>query len=656
MEQKHGKARQDETGRRMTPSQTGDNMMTSPALPSAKMRGDRVARFNLLAATALLMCTSILLVLFQFYTLRGALERNLAIHAAMLATPVAEAMRRGDRLAVEQLLAPLAAAPAIEQALAYSTDGQPFARFARSGSDSAPAAPLHGMHVAWRDGHATLLARLPGGAALLLRAGLAPLYRSLLQSAAWTALVGLLAFCVAVLMVRRTRRAAQQAENHLHYLAHVDPVTELPNRHEFNEAMAYALARADRQDSSVGLLLLDLDNFKIVNDTLGHHCGDHLLKLVAQRLVAVLRTTDVICRIGGDEFVVIVDPADEASELVCVARKILAVLAEPFALDGHQLHISASIGISLYPFDARDVATLTRNADTAMYHAKHQGKNRYAVFKAEMELRAQRRLRMEANLRRALHDEELYLHYQPQIDLRSGRIVGVEALLRWNCREMGVMNPAEFIPVAEESGVIVELGRWVLHTACRQAATWNKAGLLDSLEHVAVNLSASQVREPGLMDDIRAILHETQLPRGLLELEITEGVMMEDVPANVELMRRLQETGIHLSIDDFGTGYSSMSYLKRLPIDQLKIDRSFVHDLPGEGEAIVTAIIAMAHSLKLKVVAEGVETLRQVEFLRSAGCDNVQGFFFARPMTAAQLTALLLERRDWSSRTTVLQA
>ncbi|WP_308921794.1 EAL domain-containing protein [Janthinobacterium sp. J1-1] len=626
-------------------------MMASPSLPSAKMRGDRVARFNLLAAAALMMVTGAMLVLFQFHALQGALLRSLQVHAAMLATPVADALRRQDRLAAEQLLAPLAEVPAIEQALVYTPYGLPFARFARSGSAIAPAVPVHGMHFAWSDGNATLLARLPGGGALLLRSSLAPLYRSLMQSATFTVLVSLFAFCVAVLMVRRTRRAAQQAENHLHYLAHVDSVTELPNRHEFNEAMAYALARADRQDSSVGLLLLDLDNFKIVNDTLGHHCGDHLLKLVARRLVAVLRITDVICRIGGDEFVVIVEPADDASEMASVARKILAMLAEPFALDGHQLHVSASIGVSLYPFDARDVATLTRNADTAMYHAKHQGKNRYAVFKADMELRAQRRLRVEANLRRALQDQELYLHYQPQIDLRSGRIVGVEALLRWNCREMGPMNPAEFIAVAEESGVIVELGRWVLHTACRQAATWCQAGLLDSLEHVAVNLSASQVREPGLMDDIRAILHETQLPRGLLELEITEGVMMDDVPANVELMRRLQETGIHLSIDDFGTGYSSMSYLKRLPIDQLKIDRSFVHDLPGEGEAIVTAIIAMAHSLKLKVVAEGVETPQQVEFLRRAGCDNVQGFYFARPMTAAQLTALLLERRDWSSRT-----
>ena len=626
-------------------------MMVPLMLPSVQLRGDRIARLNLLAAAAMLATASLLLILFQLFSLQASLQRELRIQADMLAPAAAQAMRQDDRLAAQQVLAPLAAAPHVRQALLYSPYGTPFARYARSASDAAPAAPRSGLQIDYLDGSAALLQNLPGGGALYLRASLAPLFGSLAQFAAFTLLVCLCAFGLTVLMVRRTRTAAQHAESHLHYLAHVDPVTQLPNRHEFNGALAYALARADRQDSSVGLLLLDLDNFKVVNDTLGHHCGDHLLKLVAERLVAILRGTDIICRIGGDEFVVIVEPADDASEMASVARKILAVLAAPFALEGHQLYVSASIGVSLYPFDAQDVATLTRNADTAMYHAKHQGKNRYAVFKAEMELRAQRRLRMEANLRRALQNEELYLHYQPQIDLRSGRIVGVEALVRWNCREMGQLSPSEFIPVAEESGIIVELGRWVLQSACRQAASWCKAGLLDSLEHVAVNLSACQARDPGLMDDIRAILHETQLPHGLLELEITEGVLMDNIHANVELMRRLQDTGIHLSIDDFGTGYSSMSYLKRLPIDQLKIDRSFVHDLPGEGEAIVTAIIAMAHSLHLKVVAEGVETLRQVEFLRTAGCDNVQGFFFARPMTAAQLTALLLERRDWSTRT-----
>ena len=626
-------------------------MMVPLMLPSVQLRGDRIARLNLLAAAAMLATASLLLILFQLFSLQASLQRELRIQADMLAPAAAQAMRQDDRLAAQQVLAPLAAAPHVRQALLYSPYGTPFARYARSASDAAPAAPRSGLQIDYLDGSAALLQNLPGGGALYLRASLAPLFGSLAQFAAFTLLVCLCAFGLTVLMVRRTRTAAQQAESHLHYLAHVDPVTQLPNRHEFNGALAYALARADRQDSSVGLLLLDLDNFKVVNDTLGHHCGDQLLKLVAERLVAILRGTDIICRIGGDEFVVIVEPADDASEMASVARKILAVLAPPFALEGHQLYVSASIGVSLYPFDAQDVATLTRNADTAMYHAKHQGKNRYAVFQAEMELRAQRRLRMEANLRRALQNEELYLHYQPQIDLRSGRIVGVEALIRWNCREMGQLSPAEFIPVAEESGIIVDLGRWVLQSACRQAALWCKAGLLDSLEHVAVNLSACQARDPGLMDDIRAILHETQLPHGLLELEITEGVLMDNIHANVELMRRLQDTGIHLSIDDFGTGYSSMSYLKRLPIDQLKIDRSFVHDLPGEGEAIVTAIIAMAHSLHLKVVAEGVETLQQVEFLRKAGCDNVQGFFFARPMTAAQLTALLLERRDWSTRT-----
>lgn len=626
-------------------------MMAPLMLPSAQLRGDRISRLNLLAAAAMLAGASLLLVLFQWFTLQAALQRDLRIQSDMLAPAAARALRQGDHLAAEQVLAPLAVAPHIRQALIYSPYGAPFARYARGGAEATPAAPRAGLHLDLPAGEVSLLTSLPGGGALLLRASLAPQYRSLAQFAAFTLLVSLCAFGLTVLMVRRTRIAAQHAENHLHYLAHVDPVTELPNRHEFNDALAYALARADRQDSSVGLLLLDLDNFKVVNDTLGHHCGDQLLKMVAGRLVAILRTTDIICRIGGDEFVVIVEPADDSSEMASVARKILAVLAEPFDLEGHQLYVSASIGVSLYPFDAHDVATLTRNADTAMYHAKHQGKNRYAVFQAEMEQRAQRRLRMEANLRRALQNEELYLHYQPQIDLRSGRIVGVEALIRWNCREMGQLSPAEFIPVAEESGIIVDLGRWVLQSACRQAAIWCKVGLLDSLEHVAVNLSACQARDPGLMDDIRAILHETQLPHGLLELEITEGVLMDNIHANVELMRRLQETGIHLSVDDFGTGYSSMSYLKRLPIDQLKIDRSFVHDLPGEGEAIVTAIIAMAHSLHLKVVAEGVETLQQVEFLRKAGCDNVQGFFFARPMTAAQLTALLLERRDWSTRT-----
>jgi diguanylate cyclase len=452
------------------------------------------------------------------------------------------------------------------------------------------------------------------------------------------------------MLVSSMRRAVRQAESHLHFLAHVDPVTELPNRHEFNERLAFALAKADRFETSVGLLLLDLDNFKVVNDTLGHDCGDVLLKLVAERLVATLRSNDVICRIGGDEFVIIVEPSDDASEVDGVARKILGALAAPFAVGGHQLHVSTSIGVSVYPRDAADARTLTRSADTAMYHAKNRGKNAFEVFQPAMEERAQKRLKLEANLRRALGEGELELYYQPQIDLRSGRVVGVEALSRWHCSELGAVSPAEFIPVAEESGIIVALGHWVLETACRQAARWRDAGLLDTIEHVAVNLSARQTRETGLLDEIAGILRATGLPASLLELEITEGVLMENIHANIDLLHRFQAAGIHLSIDDFGTGYSSMSYLKRFPIDQLKIDRSFIHDVPGDGEAIATAIIAMAHSLDLTVVAEGVETADQLEFLRRAGCDIMQGFYFARPMPAAELTKLLeLRRSGWEA-------
>lgn len=610
-----------------------------PASRSRLLVGSKLALHNLLTTGVILAVASSVLIGFQFYSLKSRLADDLHVQARLVADDATLALRSGDRNAGLRALEQLDVAPAIDGATLLAADGTPFAEYRRVAGNSGVA------HVSIKEPLGN------SGAALAIDAGNAGLLRNLGDFSAFTLGVALCSFGLTWIMVRRTRRAAQQAETRLHYLAHVDPVTGLPNRHEFNACLAYALARADRQDSSAGLLLLDLDNFKVVNDTLGHDCGDQLLRLVAGRLVGVLRAADTICRIGGDEFVVIVEPADDASELASVAGKILAALAAPFSLGTHQLYVSASIGVSMYPFDARDAQTLTRSADTAMYQAKKHGKNRYAVFQADMELRAQKRLRIEANLRRALAADQLQLHYQPQIDLRTGRIVGVEALMRWTCAELGAMSPAEFIPVAEESGVIIPLGRWVMQTACRQAAAWRKAGLLDSIKHVAVNLSACQTRDGALMEDIRAILDETGLPAGFLELEITESVLMENISANLELMRNIQETGIHLSIDDFGTGYSSMAYLKRFPIDQLKIDRSFVHDVPGDGEAIATAIIAMAHSLNLTVVAEGVETQQQVQFLRRAGCDNVQGYFFARPMTAAQLTAMLLERRDWSGRT-----
>jgi diguanylate cyclase (GGDEF)-like protein len=622
-----------------------------PAQP-VRMLGKKMALTNIMTASSALCVASVALIAFQFLTLRSEMVDDLRVQARIIGNNSSAALMFGDASAGEETLGGLAVSPTVVAAAIFDGHGVALAHYRRgkAGQLAAPGAALAGAGYEYHLDHVDVAEaiRVNGQQAglVLIRASFEQLYARLLAYAGLTLLVALGSLALAYGLVSSMRRAVRRAEAHLHFLAHVDPVTTLPNRHEFNERLEFALARAERHETAVGLLLLDLDNFKVVNDTLGHDSGDVLLKLVADKLVQTLRSSDVICRIGGDEFVVIVEPTDDAAEVDGVARKILAALAAPFEVDGHQLHMSASIGVSLYPRDARDARTLTRSADTAMYHAKSRGKNAFDVFQPEMALRAQKRMKIEANLRRALAKGQLQLHYQPQVDLRSGRVVGVEALLRWHCMELGQVSPAEFIPVAEETGIIVELGRWVLQSACRQAAAWRDLGLLDSIEHVAVNLSARQTRDAGLMDDIIDILRETRLPPRLLELEITEGVLMENVHANLDLLQRLQAAEIHLSIDDFGTGYSSMSYLKRFPIDQLKIDRSFVHDVPGDGEAIATAIIAMAHSLGLTVVAEGVETLGQLEFLRRAGCDIMQGFYFARPMPGEELTALLRRQQE----------
>ncbi|MFB9245693.1 putative bifunctional diguanylate cyclase/phosphodiesterase [Massilia antarctica] len=640
-------------------------MSARPAVMSApRLLGKKLALTTILTAAAALFVASLALIVFQFLSMRGVLADDLRVQAQIVGNNSSAALLFNDVKAGEETLAGLAVSPSVASASIFDARGALLAHYQR-GTGAQPGEPdaallaagyryaIDAVEVA----HVVRVNQQRVGV-VLIRATLDQLFARLLTYAGLTLAVALASLALAYALVSSMRRAVRRAEEHLHHLAHVDSVTALPNRHEYNERLAFALERADRAEGEVGLLLLDLDNFKVVNDTLGHDSGDLLLKLVAARLVQTLRGNDIICRIGGDEFVIIVEPREtdpgQPEEVAEVARKILAALAAPFEVEGHQLYASASIGVAVYPRDAGDARTLMRSADTAMYHAKARGKNGFEAFQPAMEQRAQKRLKLEANLRRALDLGELELHYQPQIDVRSGRVVGVEALARWHCRELGHVSPAEFIPVAEESGIIVALGGWVLRTACRQAAAWRDQGLLDSLVHVAVNLSARQTRDGALMDEIRAILDETALPASLLELEITEGVLMENVNANLDLLHGLQAAGIHLSIDDFGTGYSSMAYLKRFPIDQLKIDRSFVHDVPGDGEAIATAIIAMAHSLQLSVVAEGVETLAQLDFLRQAGCDIMQGYYFARPMPAAQITALLREKRSsWGERATI---
>ncbi|MFP4594345.1 EAL domain-containing protein [uncultured Ralstonia sp.] len=645
--------------------------MNSTFKPWRPRLGQSVVRANMAGAGAALTIAGVLLIAFQFVALHAALVRDVHVQARIIGANSVAALLFNDRKAAEDTLDALQAAPALRAAGVFTALRKPLAQYQRG--DAAPvqapdAAMLRDQDVST----ATTLEvaepivserRVIGY--VVIRSSLTELYMQLLGYAVLTVSVGIGAMGVAYLVIRRMRHAVLQAEAHLDYLAHTDSVTELPNRHAFNERLQDALKRAG-QTGVVGLLLLDLDNFKVVNDTLGHNNGDRLLRQVARRLNEVIEqanTRAVLCRIGGDEFAVIAElsrraaiATPEAVELAdMLANRILAALTAPFALDLHQIYVTASVGVSLYPSDAADVQSLTRNADTAMYYAKNRGKNAAACFTAEMDQQARRRLRVESDLRRALDRDELLLAYQPQIRLtaldRDGanilpaHVHGVEALVRWRHPEIGLIGPGEFIAVAEETGLIVPLGLWVLRTACRQAAQWMREGR--AALRVAVNLSPRQTRDPALVKNVLGVLEETGLPPHLLELEITESVLMEDIDANIRLLEALHAAGINLSIDDFGTGYSSLAYLQRFPIHKLKIDRSFVQRMPGDGEAIAGAVIAMAHSLRMQVVAEGVEDAEQLELLRAAGCDLGQGYLFSRPLQADQLASWL--RRQESS-------
>ncbi|WP_136419849.1 EAL domain-containing protein [Herbaspirillum sp. ST 5-3] len=610
-------------------------MSKLPSIGSPRI-GRWMTLANLATAATALLVASFLLILFQFLALRRTLIEDIGVQARIISENSTAALLFNDSQASTETLAILDASPAIQAAGIFNLEGKRLASYRRDGAEPVLAPPLSLVEAGheFRLDHVELARRIDidgrGIGYVVLRANLGQLYARLASYAGLTLMVALGSLAVAYLLVARMRRLVKSAEAHLHYLAHIDPVTGLPNRHAFNERLSSALAKVNQSGGSIGLLLLDLDNFKIVNDTLGHHSGDLLLKLVAQRLLECMRRGDVICRIGGDEFAVILDVAS-GSDSTSVAEKILVTLAPPFDVDVHEIYVTASIGISMFPEDAGDLETLTRNADTAMYQAKGKGKNACEKFHPELDQRVQKRLSLETKLRKALERGELALYYQPQIRLSDGKLVGLEALLRWQHPELGMVSPNEFIPVAEDSGLIVPIGRWTLRAACRQVAAWREAGL--GAIQVSVNLSARQTKDPLLMHDILAALRENEVSPNQLELEITETVLMENVHANVDLLNRLQTAGIRLSIDDFGTGYSSMAYLKRFPIDQVKIDRTFVHGIPGDrdDEAITSAIIAMAHGLGLSVVAEGVETGLQLEFLRKAGCDIMQGYYFSEP-------------------------
>jgi diguanylate cyclase (GGDEF)-like protein/PAS domain S-box-containing protein len=437
-----------------------------------------------------------------------------------------------------------------------------------------------------------------------------------------------------------------RTQERLDYLAHHDPLTNLPNRTLFMDRLQQAMARARRHRRMVAVLFLDLDRFKVINDTLGHDVGDRLLQAMAHRLRHSVREGDTIARLGGDECAVLVEDASAVSDIPAVASKILNTLARPFTLDNHELFVTTSIGVSLFPEDGEDAHTLLKHADVAMYRAKEKGRNTYQFFTADMNARAHERLHLETGLRRALERNEFVVHYQPQVEIGTGRVISVEALLRWQHPQLGLISPMEFIPLLEETGLINPVGEWVLHQACTQARAWLDTGFHGI--RVAINLSAHQLMQHDMVDTVKKALTDTGLGNGnsCLELEITESLLMDNVEATTDKLRQFNTMGVNLSIDDFGTGYSSLAYLKRFPIHTLKIDRTFVRDIAEDPDdaAIVTAVIAMAHKLKLKVIAEGVETDGQLAFLRQYGCDAMQGYLISRPLPADELTVLLREK------------
>ena len=423
-----------------------------------------------------------------------------------------------------------------------------------------------------------------------------------------------------------------EAEKNIHFLAYYDVLTGLPNRTLLRDRLGQLMAVAHRDQQQFALLFMDLDRFKYINDSMGHSVGDRLLQAVALRIQAHVREEDTVARIGGDEFIVLLRETGESGAAV-VAAKLLEALSTPYDLDGQVISTLGSIGISIYPDHAQDADTLIKNADMAMYRAKEEGRNNFQFFRPEMNFRVDLLFSMEKDLRLALERNEFFLHYQPQADLTTGKLRGIEALIRWNHPVKGAVSPAEFITVAEETGQIIAIGEWVLRTACAQLVQWQKAGLQDFT--LSVNLSIRQLRQPTLGELVRKVLAEYGLEPGYLELEITEGIMMGDNKIALNFLSEMDELGVKLSIDDFGTGFSSLNYLKKLPVHKLKIDQSFVRDIETDESdaAIIRSIIALGHRLNLRVIAEGVETQEQLDFLRIRGCDEIQGYFYSRPLS-----------------------
>ena len=597
-------------------------------------------RIDLVVTAAALLLAGIVLIVAEFVILRSSLLGELNVQMRIIGDNSGAALMFNDHAAADEILGTLQASPSVDVAILYTPQGKDFASYRRQGIETSTISPLVAKSKRVTLTHVEYIRNvevegIPVGK-LFMRANMRQLYIQLLWYVGTTVLVVMTIIAASALLLRRMRRVVAHAEERVGYLAYYDTVTHLPNRHAFNERFETMLGEARENTQNLTLLFLDLDDFKVVNDTLGHHVGDSLLKTVAEKLSACVRQGDAVYRVGGDEFAMILPNVPDRENAVIIAEKFIRILNRPLSVEGHTLYVSASIGISMYPQDGADTTTLLRNADAAMYSAKERGKNNFQHFSEEMHEKTSLRLALEGDLRLALERNEFEVHYQPIVALASGEVVAVEALLRWKHPEKGMISPNAFIPLAETTGLIVPIGEWVLRQACMHAHTWHARG---HEVQVSVNLSGRQFREEPLIDTILHILLETGLDPSMLMLEITESVLMEHAESTVARLYRLKDMGIYLSIDDFGTGYSSMTYLKRFPVAKLKIDQSFIRDIPDDSEdvAITTATIQMAHGLKLPVVAEGIETQAQADFLREHGCDLGQGYLFSRPINFAAL-------------------
>lgn len=613
--------------------------------------GSRLVQAALLASGGALLAAVVALNGFAYFTLRSALVESLKVEALLTADHGAAPMVAGDRKTAAHELGCVQASPMLLGAALFDASGAFFASHIPAArvdpKQPANLDPLTLGEVQFtgsqvRVAQPVMLEGREVGR-IVVAASLAGLYRSMVSFIGVSAVVVLAAMGLAYLLVIRIRREMDASEKQLDELAYVDPVTNLPNRHAANAQIQRLIDRVGKGSEGFALMLLDLDNFKIVNDTLGHPTGDDLLKALAERLTEQMPRGDMVFRYGGDEFLILSEGYRAPEHLRLIGQFTLLTLDMPLTVGPHELQVRGCVGVAQFPRDATDASSLVRAADTAMYRAKSLGKNTSAVFEADMDHTAKRRVRIDGELRRAVARNELHLQYQPIVDLISGRMVGVEALVRWNHPDLGMIAPAEFIPVAEDSGLISEIGQWVLHTACAQMHEWHSLGHVGL--YVAINVSERQLKR-GLVRQLDEALVASGLDPSCIELDITEQSLVDNIEAGIAQLKLLKERGIKLAIDDFGTGFTSLNYVKRLPIDKLKIDMTFVKDLPSSANdaAIATTIVSLAQGLNLKVVGEGVQNQLQHDFLRDLGCHFAQGYLYSRPVTVDRMTRFLAQR------------